>query len=419
MMWLFLIFSCDSDSLKGVDTGQDLVNTDESAIQECVDFVQHPESQFIGRNQPNTDTIPPCSEVWHAFAGAKNSTLELKLTGEPNIDVRVETLLGDPLDDWVSVGSTSTIQVDLVQSGELFVVLKNSEPKSVDYGVEVSCLLGCEFEFTRHPLVFMHGLAGFETLLNVLDYWKGVEELLIPTGFNVQIHAVAAFDDTYTRSVMWMEHFDAMRSAGVGRRFNLIGHSQGGLDARYFTSILDTESQIASITTVATPHHGSSIAGLFDNAIDLSPADGAVLDALVSGAAELFGSTGDSLSNQLSQMTPESMVAFNQSAPDVSGVQYFSWAGRSCRYLQLQCQADMSGETVSSYLLLSHGYVENREGSNDGLVSVESARWGNFLGVLPADHLDEVGYRYDLSNQPFDSAQFYLSEARRLSQLGL
>ena len=79
----------------------------------------------------------------------------------------------------------------------------------------------------------------------------------------------------------------------------------------------------------------------------------------------------------------------------------------------------MSGETVSSYLLLSHGYVENREGSNDGLVSVESARWGNFLGVLPADHLDEVGHRYDLSNQPFDSAQFYLSEARRLSQLGL
>ena len=28
---------------------------------------------------------------------------------------------------------------------------------------------------------------------------------------------------------------------------------------------------------------------------------------------------------------------------------------------------------------------------NDGLVTVESARWGRFLGCVPADHLDEVG----------------------------
>jgi triacylglycerol lipase len=28
---------------------------------------------------------------------------------------------------------------------------------------------------------------------------------------------------------------------------------------------------------------------------------------------------------------------------------------------------------------------------NDGLVTAESARWGQFLGCLPADHIDEVG----------------------------
>ena len=28
---------------------------------------------------------------------------------------------------------------------------------------------------------------------------------------------------------------------------------------------------------------------------------------------------------------------------------------------------------------------------NDGLVPVESAKWGTFLGCIPADHLDEIG----------------------------
>ena len=29
--------------------------------------------------------------------------------------------------------------------------------------------------------------------------------------------------------------------------------------------------------------------------------------------------------------------------------------------------------------------------ANDGLVAVPSARWGRFLGCVPADHFDEVG----------------------------
>ena len=43
----------------------------------------------------------------------------------------------------------------------------------------------------------------------------------------------------------------------------------------------------------------------------------------------------------------------------------------------------------------------------------------HFLVFFPADHIDEVGHRFDLSTQPFDAAEFYLSEARRLSGLGL
>ena len=43
-------------------------------------------------------------------------------------------------------------------------------------------------------------------------------------------------------------------------RVNLLAHSKGGLDARYLISTLGMEAQIASLTTISTPHHGSSVA---------------------------------------------------------------------------------------------------------------------------------------------------------------
>jgi len=53
------------------------------------------------------------------------------------------------------------------------------------------------------------------------------------------------------------------------------------------------------------------------------------------------------------------------------------------------------------------------------VVSVESARWGSFLGELPADHMDEVGQIADLAHPAFDASAFYVDEARRLSAAGL
>ena len=35
--------------------------------------------------------------------------------------------------------------------------------------------------------------------------------------------------------------------------------------------------------------------------------------------------------------------------------------------------------------------IDSREGFNDGLVSVDSAKWGQWKGCLPLDHLQEIG----------------------------
>jgi triacylglycerol lipase len=147
--------------------------------------------------------------------------------------------------------------------------------KSNNYRLAVDCIAGCSLEYTRYPIFFMHGLAGFDSLLNVMDYWLGVDELLTNTGYHVEIHGVPAFDTTYVRTGYWQEYLQELVDTGVGRKFNLIGHSQGGLDARYFASVLDTENRVASITTIATPHTGSSVAELLSMGMDISPDNGA------------------------------------------------------------------------------------------------------------------------------------------------
>jgi hypothetical protein len=44
-------------------------------------------------------------------------------------------------------------------------------------------------------------------------------------------------------------------------------------------------------------------------------------------------------------------------------------------------------------LKYSWGVVGAKEGENDGMVSVESAKWGMYLGTVPASHAEINGRR--------------------------
>ena len=58
---------------------------------------------------------------------------------------------------------------------------------------------------------------------------------------------------------------------------------------------------------------------------------------------------------------------------------------------------------------------------NDGLVTVQSARWGTFIGCYPADHFDEVGQIAHTGPNPesgFDHVVLYRDLVRRLRDDG-
>ena len=112
------------------------------------------------------------------------------------------------------------------------------------------------------------------------------------------------------------------------------------------------------------------------------------------------------------------METFNKANPDARGVYYQSFAA--------VMSTAMSDILLSPMFLLT-SRLEGRE--NDGLVSVENARWTNFRGVLRGatgrgiSHADEV----DIRRMNFSNAQgggisdmrvFYTAVVAELKMMG-
>ena len=73
-----------------------------------------------------------------------------------------------------------------------------------------------------------------------------------------------------------------------------------------------------SITTIATPHRGSSFADHF-----LATVGRARLPSVLSLLEMLPNGGGDGRAFEF--LTRENMARFNEGTPDVEGVRYFSW----------------------------------------------------------------------------------------------
>lgn len=74
------------------------------------------------------------------------------------------------------------------------------------------------------------------------------------------------------------------------------------------------------------------------------------------------------------------MATFNLTTPDDPSVKYFSYGATFT-------------PTWSNIFRLSWGVISEREGINDGLVSVESSKWGQYKATLQnVNHLDLVGW---------------------------
>ena len=129
---------------------------------------------------------------------------------------------------------------------------------------EVGLGLGCDaFGYqagagtnARAVFVLAHGLGATAEL----GFSSEISKTLLAEGYEVYRTEVPAFESVEASSTALAAQVDAILSATGKDKIHIIGHSMGGLDARYLISSLGYGDSVASLTTVATPHRGSPIA---------------------------------------------------------------------------------------------------------------------------------------------------------------
>lgn len=241
----------------------------------------------------------------------------------------------------------------------------------------------------------------------LIEYWNGIKTHLEDIGCTVLVAKVPPFASIEDRASV-LDKFiiqsipDLREQHNVPPnepvKLNLIAHSMGGLDCRYLIHKLkkspNNEYKVVSLTTISTPHRGTSAA---DFAIEYSP-------------STLIRSYFPSIC----QLSTKYSKKFNNEIKNDRSVKYFSYA------------AEFKPNPTSAFLL-TWKIVYDKEGPNDGLVSLTSAKWGEFKGVLyDVDHADLINWmglmkkaQLVIGKPSFDPKLFYLDVVDNLARNGL
>ncbi len=334
------------------------------------------------------------------------------------------------------------------------------------YELAVFCDDGCappppeRLDATKYPVYYAHGfnsskLTWEDLLTNHVRHipgmhgWSDAED--VEAFSPVQVRA-----ETLRRNLRQVI-LDTEASEGVpaGERFlrvNVVAHSMGGLDTRFLIGhpkynaecamsvCTDANGQpdsccappdldgktttwaqrVVSLTTLSTPHCGSSFADLGVRVLKNGTVNaGFQLVAkkflgLDEAGAEMLEKTLFALSQQFcAEFMGPSFPAPNPARvydftcvesgdctlpvgaeapvrrggalelppPSPTTPTVFSFAG-------VTCVTGSCGDIVDPGLLPSYTYVKHKEGDNDGIVSVASAKFGIYMGMLPHDHFD-------------------------------
>jgi triacylglycerol lipase len=273
---------------------------------------------------------------------------------------------------------------------------------------------------TANPIVLIPGFLGFTKLLGTVEYFSGVADTLETSGAKVYQVTVSQANDSITRGKEIIPQLEAIRMVSGATKLNLVGHSQGGLDARYIAAV--RPDLVASVTAVGTPNTGTPVAKNLAK-FPLGLGTGGV-QVLAKFFELLSGSTDPNDAKAcLSFLSPAGVAAFNalypaalpatacgDGAATVGGIAYYSWGGVDW----LTNPFDLLDPI---WILLGLEIA----GGNDGLVP----KCGSHLGTVirddyPYNHIDEANMIFGLVGLFAPSPlELYRTHANRLKSAGL
>ncbi len=231
----------------------------------------------------------------------------------------------------------------------------------------------------KYPILLVHGIA-YRDDIGIYRYWGDIPEYLESKGCKVFLCGQNAFDTNARNGEYTAKRIKEISEANNNCKVNIIAHSKGGIEARYAISTEGTAQRVASLTTLATPHKGSILAELIFDLLQKKLVRKIVINIL-SVYAKILGDRSPNFMQACKDLTPESMNKFNERIINSPDVYYQSYA------------ASISENYPGLWLSIKRKKIAKHEGENDGVIAVESAKWGDYKGIAgdEVSHFEIIG----------------------------
>ncbi len=266
---------------------------------------------------------------------------------------------------------------------------------------------------TKYPIVLVHGI-GFRDREH-LRYWGRIPKALEEEGCEVYYGNQDSWGTIEHNAKIIKQSIEDVLKKTNCKKVNIIAHSKGGLEARYLISNLGMFENISSLTTIGTPHHGSKSMSLLCKA---PPFIFKIVAFFINIFFKLLGDVDPNVYLSCMQLTISALERFNIENEDKEGVFYQSYA------------AVMKNPFSDLFMFFPNLIVSIIEGENDGLVTIDSAKWANFKGILRGvtnrgiSHADEVDFRrMNFSKKTdlvgvYDIRDIYIDIVSNLKEMG-
>lgn len=261
---------------------------------------------------------------------------------------------------------------------------------------------------TKYPILFVHGVFFRDT--NYFNYWGRIPKELENNGATIFYgNQESAESIEYCGKEISKKIIDIIESKGY-EKVNIIAHSKGGLDSRYAISNTEANKYIASLTTINTPHYGCDFV---DFLLEKVP------EHMVNKIANTYNTMLKKLGDKkpdfvlaVSNLTNGYSIEFNKNNKDDENIYYQSFGSTIKK---------AKGEKFP--LNLSYQFVKHFDSKNDGLVALESMKWGeNFTPIILKNqnglsHGDMIDL-FRINIPSFDIREFYVELVSDLKNKG-
>lgn len=259
----------------------------------------------------------------------------------------------------------------------------------------------------RYPVLLCHGYGAIASIMKQQSPFYDIAMMLRRHGISAFAPNIVPYATIETRAESWHRIIQQVIADTRSEKLNIVAHSMGGLDIRHAIEAYDLEPAIASLTTIATPHRGTSLADYY---LERPKMIRHHLSAFTDWVADyIYPATKNNSEAAVRQLTTDYITeVFSREHAAQPDIPCFSYSAA----------VDITNnDAVNSLLKIQHRIIEKREGPNDGFISVASASWAEHIETIELSHLEQINLNVADSREDLFEA-FWMGVVRRLAEGG-